>query len=98
MIYYTGDIHGDANRIAYFARRMELTEGDVIVILGDVGANYYLGRRDEIVKSASCTSPAFFISSCTFVCPVCAYTGRENIIEVPMANATAAFFHFCKFT
>lgn len=52
MIYYTGDIHGDANRIAYFARRMELTEGDVIVILGDVGANYYLGRRDEIVKSA----------------------------------------------
>lgn len=52
MIYYTGDIHGDANRIAYFARRMELTEDDVIVILGDVGANYYLGRRDEIVKSA----------------------------------------------
>ena len=52
MIYYTGDIHGNANRIAYFARRMELTEDDVIVILGDVGANYYLGRRDEIVKSA----------------------------------------------
>ena len=52
MIYYTGDIHGDASRIAYFARRMQLTEDDVIVILGDVGANYYLGRRDDFMKSA----------------------------------------------
>lgn len=52
MIYYTGDIHGDASRIVYFARRMELTENDVIVILGDVGANYYLSRRDDFMKSA----------------------------------------------
>jgi 3-oxoacid CoA-transferase subunit A len=52
MIYYTGDIHGNPNRIAYFAMRMGMTDKDIIVILGDVGANYYRGHRDEIMKSA----------------------------------------------
>ena len=41
MIYYTGDIHGDKREIVRFAKRMNLTAEDVIVILGDVGANYY---------------------------------------------------------
>lgn len=38
MIYYTGDIHGSAKGIVAFAQHYELTESDIIVILGDVGA------------------------------------------------------------
>lgn len=61
MVYYTGDIHGDESRILYFARRMDLTEGDVIVILGDVGANYYQDWRDEVMKaSLSKVNPTVF--------------------------------------
>jgi len=41
MIYYTGDIHGGKHEIVHFTKRMNLTVDDVIVILGDVGANYY---------------------------------------------------------
>ncbi len=52
MIYYTGDIHGDPRRIVQFAEHWDLTENDIIVILGDVGANYYLGKRDNLTKSA----------------------------------------------
>jgi len=50
MIYYTGDIHGDAAGIADFAIKHGLTENDTIVILGDVGANYFGDRRDLICK------------------------------------------------
>lgn len=52
MIYYTGDIHGSAKGIVAFAQRYELTESDIIVILGDVGANYYGNRRDRYCKDA----------------------------------------------
>lgn len=50
MIYITGDIHGDAMRIARFARNQKLKKSDVIIILGDVGANYYMDTRDEYTK------------------------------------------------
>ena len=52
MIYYTGDIHGSAKGIIAFAQHYELTESDIIVILGDVGANYYGNRRDWYCKDA----------------------------------------------
>lgn len=52
MIYYTGDIHGSAKEIVAFAQHYELTESDIIVILGDVGANYYGNRRDRYCKDA----------------------------------------------
>ena len=52
MIYYTGDIHGSAKGIVAFAQHYELTESDIIVILGDVGANYYGNRRDRYCKDA----------------------------------------------
>ena len=45
MIYYTGDIHGGKYEIVRFTKRMNLTADDVIVILGDVGANYYGNER-----------------------------------------------------
>ena len=46
MVYFTGDIHGSPFKLQVFCRYMELTEKDTIVILGDVGANYYGGKRD----------------------------------------------------
>ena len=52
MIYYTGDIHGSAKGIVAFAQHYELTESDIIGILGDVGANYYGNRRDRYCKDA----------------------------------------------
>ena len=41
MVYYTGDIHGNILPVQTFIRRFNLTEKDTIVILGDVGLNYY---------------------------------------------------------
>lgn len=52
MVFVTGDIHGNPTRIVNFSRKQELTADDVIVILGDVGANYYRGQRDKMMKQA----------------------------------------------
>lgn len=41
MIYVTGDIHGEVFRVAEAVDRYKITAEDVIVILGDVGMNYY---------------------------------------------------------
>lgn len=51
MVYFTGDIHGNPNRIVNFAKRMQLTEEDIIIILGDVGINYYQDERDQFAKA-----------------------------------------------
>ena len=45
MIYYTGDIHGDPYEVIQFCDSKKLTEQDTLVLLGDVGANYYRNRR-----------------------------------------------------
>ena len=50
MIYITGDIHGDPRPILNFGEKMNVTGNDTIVILGDVGVNYYSNRNDEAVK------------------------------------------------
>ena len=52
MIYYTGDIHGSASEMTELCNRLELTAGDILVLLGDVGANYFGGCRDAKLKSA----------------------------------------------
>ena len=52
MVYITGDIHGDPAEIIYLSDRYGLTKDDILVILGDVGANYYLNKRDLRVKEA----------------------------------------------
>lgn len=51
MVYFTGDIHGSPYNIIRFAKRMKLTRSDVIIILGDVGANYYGTERDSETKT-----------------------------------------------
>ncbi len=52
MVYYTGDIHGQKFEIVRFCKRYNLTAADTIVILGDVGANYYGNERDNDLKEA----------------------------------------------
>lgn len=47
MIYITGDTHGDMNRIVRFCERMETSQEDIMIILGDVGLNYYGDSRDR---------------------------------------------------
>ena len=46
MIYITGDTHGDFNRF----NRLNLDDEDVMIILGDVGINYYLDEYDKKLK------------------------------------------------
>ena len=41
MVYYTGDIHGEIKQISSFVMKNNLTKEDVVVILGDVGINYF---------------------------------------------------------
>lgn len=52
MVYYTGDIHGNPIRIRNFCDLMTLTNTDIIVLLGDTGANYYGSNRDKRFKYA----------------------------------------------
>ena len=52
MVFYTGDIHGSKYEILSFCERYNLTRNDIIVILGDVGANYYGDLRDDLLKTA----------------------------------------------
>ena len=50
MIFFTGDIHRNVNGVADFINKVHPTMEDVIVLLGDVGANYYNGRKDYLMK------------------------------------------------
>ncbi len=45
MVYYTGDIHGDISRVISFIENNKLTSEDILVLLGDVGLNYYGDKR-----------------------------------------------------
>ena len=46
MVYITGDIHGDVQYIRDAVEQYDITGNDTIVILGDVGMNYY-GRHGD---------------------------------------------------
>lgn len=51
MIYFTGDIHGEVFRVSDMIQRYEITISDTIVLLGDVGMNYYGNKyRDRRSK------------------------------------------------
>lgn len=51
MIYRTGDKHGYYRSVAAFCEEYGTTKEDVLIILGDAGINYYLGLRDEPLKT-----------------------------------------------
>mgnify|MGYP004657922123 FL=1 len=46
MLYITGDTHGDFYRFGHLG----LNEDDIMIILGDVGINYYLDEYDKKLK------------------------------------------------
>lgn len=50
MIYITGDTHGDMSRIVQFCKRMDTSKEDILIILGDVGINYYGNSKDIGIK------------------------------------------------
>ena len=47
MVYVTGDIHGDVFRVSEMVTKYEITPQDIIVLLGDVGMNYYGNTRGD---------------------------------------------------
>lgn len=52
MIYITGDCHGQFMHILEFCKEHNTTTNDVLIILGDVGLNYYgeNSTRDIVAK------------------------------------------------
>ena len=61
MIYYTGDIHASATKIVAICNRLKPTKDDTIIILGDVGANFYQNERDkELKKTLAKLEPTIF--------------------------------------
>jgi len=50
MIFFTGDTHGQGDKLLRHIRRFDLGAEDVIVILGDSGFNYYCDGRDVLFK------------------------------------------------
>ena len=57
MIYLTGDIHGDINRIIDFCEEYNTTKDDILILLGDVGFNYFLNDRDVLMKETASELP-----------------------------------------
>ena len=47
MIYITGDIHGEVFRVEEAVETFNIGSEDIIVLLGDVGMNYYGNNRGD---------------------------------------------------
>lgn len=58
--YITGDTHGNFNRINYFCERFETSKEDILCILGDAGINYYLNKKDYMLKQVLQDMPITF--------------------------------------
>lgn len=58
MVYITGDIHGDFRDLVAFSQERGLTADDIVIILGDVGVNYYLHGRDRKTRKMTARIPA----------------------------------------
>ena len=54
MIYITGDMHGNVVQMQNVMRKIECKPKNTLVILGDFGAIYYFGKKDNIFKQAVC--------------------------------------------
>ena len=50
MVYITGDKHREFDSVEEFCYDMETTEDDILVILGDVGINFYGDMDDQHLK------------------------------------------------
>lgn len=61
-VFLTGDTHGSFSRVISFCKEHHLTADDALIILGDVGLNYYCDPRDDHSKTKLAALP------CTFFC------------------------------
>lgn len=62
MIYITGDPHGDIHPLKALCKEISPKKDDVIIVLGDFGANYFFNYRDEqFKKSVEKLGVEFFI-------------------------------------
>lgn len=59
--FITGDTHGNFNRIDTFCKKYNTTTKDVLCILGDAGINYYLGKKDYMLKQILKDMPITFL-------------------------------------
>ena len=57
MIFITGDTHGEFQRIKNLCEKAHTNRDDTLIILGDVGLNYYGGKRDRIRKTLVAAFP-----------------------------------------
>ena len=60
MIYITGDTHREFTKILFLSFQSKTTYDDVIIILGDVGVNYYNGEIDNQLKEQLSKVPITF--------------------------------------
>ena len=49
-IYITGDTHSNFERINEFCHENNTSKEDLMIILGDVGVNYFEDKRDYKLK------------------------------------------------
>ena len=47
MVYITGDIHGEVLRVTEMVEKYRIVPEDIIVILGDVGMNYFGNKKGD---------------------------------------------------
>ena len=81
MIHFTGDIHGEVFRVAESIEKYQITEKDTIVLLGDVGMNYYgnkKGDRHRKKKMNNLGVPIFCIHGNHEMRPESLITYRED--------------------
>ena len=57
MTIITGDTHGDFQRIEAMCVLVGTTADDLLIILGDVGINYYGGKKDAMLKASLASLP-----------------------------------------
>lgn len=57
-IFLTGDTHGDFGDLIQRSARYGITERDLLIILGDVGINYYTGKKDVRARNELTMIPA----------------------------------------
>ena len=88
MIYLTGDTHGEFHHVIDFCHKMQTNQDDIIVILGDVGLNYYGGKRDRLQKEQlySRQKDVEFKMLATQINPHFLYNTLENIRRLAMIN------------
>lgn len=61
-VYITGDKHGYFDELLTEAQQLGIKEEDLLIILGDVGVNYYGGKKDDMSKQILSEIP------CTVLC------------------------------